>query len=119
MGDGVAQCNRRGCRKASIALFELCSDDKKTAKASEVVNLGYRLCLASSYLSQEKLLLPQSSKNHLNYLYESLLTHEEVYFDKLPDGFVSLERYLSWVEQKFPLFGASLSTFFTSYIISR
>jgi len=109
--DGVAQCNRRGCRKASIALFELCSDDKKTAKASEVVNLGYRLCLASSYLSQEKLLLPQSSKNHLNYLYESLLTHEEVYFDKLPDGFVSLERYLSWVEQKFPLFGASLSTF--------
>jgi len=110
--DVLAQCLRRGSRNASIVFFELCSDDKETVDAFDIVSLGYRLSLATAYLLQEdeKLLLPQSSEANLNYFTDSLLTHENDNFETLQGRRVCLERFLSWT-YKFPLFSSSFSTF--------
>ncbi len=138
--EGLAQCSRRGNAKALKVLFECCqpqtTDESSASKLMvdplEFVNIGYRVGLASGFLSAagkegsedvgqffpddgEKEGGNRDSSLGLKALAESLVAFchrkkQRLDPDAPPPKFVCEEEVQEWAEQVAPMLGSGLAT---------
>ena len=130
---GLCNASRRGSNASVKCLMECCTERKETDNGTvvrplELVTIGYRLALASAFLSatqdydnMERFLPSDDKDEGLVALAQSLIDvatrrKQQLVRSSTPNSeenveMVSYQDILEWVEQVAPLFGGTLATF--------
>ena len=138
--EGIScSCGRRGSRSSLTKLFNLASSNdqgNKSVDASELIDIAYRLTVATSYLVRVagtnndedwKSYYVPNDPNKIKSMVESLLNSAKKQRDREGSyGYssysytmaatnsgssVSIDEFIEWAEQTVPMMASSLSTF--------
>jgi hypothetical protein len=130
--EGLSNASRRGSRAALQVMFQSCQTNKKenneiTIQATEFIQLGYRLALASEYLQGHHASIPivkdtQPNDETLLALAQSIVEQRKKRLNHVPtdgtnkndedDFSVTFEDILEWSEAVAPIFASILPTLF-------